>query len=60
MIHPGARADAQHHEADVLVGSVCQHLIPGMQADAATVFSDLVAGALHQPATVSASADDDV
>ena len=33
--------------------TVYQHIIPGMQADAATVFSNLVAGVL--PATVPAS-----
>ena len=33
--------------------TVYQHIIPGMQADAATVFSNLVAGVL--PPTVAAS-----
>lgn len=37
--------------------TVYQHIIPGMQADAATVFSNLVAGVL--PPTVPASEVDD-
>ncbi len=38
--------------------TVYQHIIPGMQADAATVFSDLVAGVLP-PAVAVSNADDD-
>jgi hypothetical protein len=38
---------------------VYQHVIPGMQADAATVFSDLVAKALAPPPQVSAAVEDD-
>ncbi len=38
--------------------TVYQHIIPGMQADAATVFSDLVAGVLP-PAVAITDVDDD-
>jgi len=39
--------------------SVYQHIIPGMQADAATVFSDLVAGVLLPTVAISDVADDE-
>jgi integrase len=47
------------HASPALTISVYQHVIPGMQADAATVFSDLVATALDPPPQVSAAVDDD-
>ncbi len=39
--------------------TVYQHIIPGMQADAATVFSDLVAGVVPPPVAISDVADDE-
>lgn len=39
--------------------TVYQHIIPGMQADAATVFSDLVAGVLPPAAAVSEVVEDE-
>ena len=39
--------------------TVYQHIIPGMQADAATVFSDLVAGVLPPSVAISDVADDE-
>lgn len=39
--------------------TVYQHIIPGMQADAATVFSDLVAGVLPPAVAISDVADDE-
>ena len=39
--------------------TVYQHIIPGMQADAATVFSDLVALVLPPAVAISDVADDD-
>ncbi len=39
--------------------TVYQHIIPGMQADAATVFSDLVAGVLKASEPSAAVADDE-
>jgi integrase len=39
--------------------TVYQHIIPGMQADAATVFSDLVAGVLPPAVRVSEVVDDE-
>ncbi len=39
--------------------TVYQHIIPGMQADAASVFSDLVAGVLPPAAAISDAADDE-
>jgi hypothetical protein len=47
------------HASPAFTISVYQHVIPGMQADAATVFSDLVATALDPPPQVSAAVDDD-
>jgi hypothetical protein len=39
--------------------TVYQYIIPGMQADAATVFSDLVAGVLPPAMAISDLADDE-
>ena len=47
------------HASPAFTISVYQHVIPGMQADAATVFSDLVATALAPPPQVSAAVEDD-
>lgn len=47
------------HASPAFTISVYQHVIPGMQADAATVFSDLVATALDPPPALNAAVDDD-
>lgn len=47
------------HASPAFTISVYQHVIPGMQADAATVFSDLVAKALDPPPPVNAAVDND-
>lgn len=39
--------------------TVYQHIIPGVQADVATVFSDLVAGGLTPAVAISDVADDE-
>lgn len=39
--------------------TVYPHIIPGMQADAASVFSDLVAGVLPPAAPLSGAGDDE-
>jgi len=39
--------------------TVYQHVLPGMQADAAMVFSDLVAGALAPPRPANIAVDDE-
>ena len=39
--------------------TVYQHIIPGMQADAATVFSDLVAGVVPPAVPLSEVAEDE-
>jgi hypothetical protein len=47
------------HTSPAFTISVYQHVIPGMQADAASVFSDLVATALDPQQPFGAAADDE-
>lgn len=47
------------HASPAFTITVYQHVLPGMQADAAIVFSDLVAGALAPPRPANIAVDDE-